>query len=219
MGYKYKKYLFKYFIYNISNHTNWKIICVLDCRFLLFSNALVHPQFSNSTMASVVSRLSCLTSFVASEGVAHTIFCWRKRNSYYKFTILINGMTEPVQIANMFGEIFKVINLLRVIKSLTRGKSSGHDGFSNEHFLHCRVHLPRVLKILFNLCISDSCLSENLMKTIVVPIVKFRTGNAFDGTNIVGNSSGQSAGWIAGRFVIKTRWKLIQFCLLSISDM
>jgi exonuclease III len=122
----------------------------------------------------------------------------------------VNGLCEPSKIANMFKESFKVVNGVsdradqvlstedcgthgrvsfsfkevdHTIKSMTRGKSPGHDGLSIEHLVYAGVHLPRVLKMFFNLCISHGHLPENLMKTIVVPISKNRTGNASDGSN------------------------------------
>ncbi|XP_026328610.1 uncharacterized protein LOC113236665 [Hyposmocoma kahamanoa] len=71
----------------------------------------------------------------------------------------------------------------RITKTMTRGKSPGHDGLSIEHFLHAGAHLPRVPKMLFNLCISHCYLPNNLMKTIVVPIVKNKTGDVSDKSN------------------------------------
>ncbi|KAJ8727231.1 hypothetical protein PYW08_015628 [Mythimna loreyi] len=70
-----------------------------------------------------------------------------------------------------------------VIKSMKRGKSPGHDGLSIEHLRFAGVHLPRVLALLFNLCINHSYLPHDLMYTIVVPIVKNRTGNVSDRSN------------------------------------
>lgn len=71
-------------------------------------------------------------------------------------------------------------NVVKIISTMQRGKSPGHDGLSIEHFKYAGVHLPRVLSLFFTLCISHSYLPEELMRTIVVPIVKNKTGNTSD---------------------------------------
>ncbi|PZC73158.1 hypothetical protein B5X24_HaOG209950 [Helicoverpa armigera] len=69
------------------------------------------------------------------------------------------------------------------IKKMTGGKSPGHDGLSVEHLRHAGDHLPRVLAMLFNMCISHGYLPPGLMQTLVVPIAKNRTGDMADKTN------------------------------------
>lgn len=66
---------------------------------------------------------------------------------------------------------------------MRRGKSPGHDGLSIEHLKYAGVHVPRVLSMFFNMCISHSYLPDDLMKTIVVPIVKNKTGDISDKGN------------------------------------
>ncbi|KAJ8720684.1 hypothetical protein PYW08_006149 [Mythimna loreyi] len=123
----------------------------------------------------------------------------------------VDGRNDPKDIANLFMEYFKVRSplvpsttmpdggpivsgdepllkvtakqLKKVISSMRRGKSPGHDGLSIEHFKHAGVHVPRVLSMLFNLCISHSYVPEELMKTTVVPIWKNRTGDISDKQN------------------------------------
>ncbi|KOB64375.1 RNA-directed DNA polymerase from mobile element jockey, partial [Operophtera brumata] len=63
---------------------------------------------------------------------------------------------------------------------MKRGISPGHDGLSKEHLQHAGVHLRRVLAMLFSFCIGHSYLPQDLMKTVVVPIIKNRTGEASD---------------------------------------
>lgn len=70
-----------------------------------------------------------------------------------------------------------------IIKGMTRGKSPGHDGLSIEHFLYAGPHLPRLLGMLFTLCIRHSYLPTNLMSTVVVPIIKNKTGDVTDKCN------------------------------------
>ncbi|KAL0841056.1 hypothetical protein ABMA28_014821 [Loxostege sticticalis] len=66
---------------------------------------------------------------------------------------------------------------------ITTCKSPGHDGLSIEHLRHAGVHLPRVLALLFNMCLVHSYLPAELMKTIVVPIIKNKTGDISDRSN------------------------------------
>lgn len=70
-----------------------------------------------------------------------------------------------------------------VIKNMTRGKSPGHDGISIEHLQHAGFHLPRVLAMLFTFCVGHSYLPADFMKTIVIPILKNRTGDSSDKKN------------------------------------
>lgn len=70
-----------------------------------------------------------------------------------------------------------------VIQGMSRGKSPGHDGLSIEHLQYAGPHLPRVLSMLYSLCISHAYLPHELMKTIVVPLVKNRTGDISDKCN------------------------------------
>ncbi|XP_049887033.1 uncharacterized protein LOC126381624 [Pectinophora gossypiella] len=66
---------------------------------------------------------------------------------------------------------------------MKRGKSPGHDGLSVEHLLHAGLHLPRVLAMFLSLCVVHSYLPPDLMKTLVVPITKKKTGDISDKNN------------------------------------
>ncbi|XP_026325533.1 uncharacterized protein LOC113234438 [Hyposmocoma kahamanoa] len=74
-------------------------------------------------------------------------------------------------------------DVAKAIKSISRGKSPGHDGLSIEHLQHAGPHLPRVLAMLFTLCVGHSYLPAGLMRTVVVPIIKNKTGDSSDKTN------------------------------------
>ncbi|KAL0851461.1 hypothetical protein ABMA28_007258 [Loxostege sticticalis] len=125
--------------------------------------------------------------------------------------VSVDGESDPGKIANLFMKHFKVPSALgpstglpgtrpvvrgdaqmlmftasqvrNVIKRMSRGKSPGHDGLSIEHLKNAGVHLPRVLSLFFNMCIRHSYLPSDLMKTIIVPIVKNRTGDISDRGN------------------------------------
>jgi exonuclease III len=78
---------------------------------------------------------------------------------------------------------FTAKDVAEVIRKMRRGKSPGHDGLSIEHFRYAGVHMPRVLAMFMNLCLCHSYLPASFMKTIVVPVVKNRTGDLSDKNN------------------------------------
>lgn len=78
---------------------------------------------------------------------------------------------------------FRPVDVRNVIKNMKRGKSPGHDGISIEHLRYAGVHLPRVLSLLFNFCIGHSYIPDDMMKTVVVPIIKNKTGDPSDKHN------------------------------------
>ncbi|XP_049696641.2 retrovirus-related Pol polyprotein from type-1 retrotransposable element R2 [Helicoverpa armigera] len=137
---------------------------------------------------------------------------WKSTNSLNHRSSLpasVEGVSDPSEIANLFSKAFKVesplgpssggsevvggsgdmpirftaVEVATVIKSLKRGKSPGHDGLSVEHLRHAGKHLPRVLAMLFSLCVSHSYLPADLLKTIVLPILKNKTGDSSDKGN------------------------------------
>jgi len=63
------------------------------------------------------------------------------------------------------------------ITNLKKGKSAGCDGISAEHFLYAHCNIACVVTLLFNACISHHYLPGDLMKTVIVPIVKNNKGD------------------------------------------
>jgi hypothetical protein len=70
-----------------------------------------------------------------------------------------------------------------IISAMANGKSPGHDSLSIEHLQHAGPHLARVLCLFFNVCLVHSYLPSDLMKTVIVPIVKNKTGDVSAGSN------------------------------------
>ncbi|KAG7310128.1 hypothetical protein JYU34_004669 [Plutella xylostella] len=130
--------------------------------------------------------------------------CTNKLNLKPSLPASVEGKCEPKDIANRFKEHFKVepcVNkkacsnntdlsnetrlrvrfsakdVLHTIKHMTRGKSPGHDGLSIEHLQNAGAHLPRILCMFYNLCISHSYLPQDMIETIVVPVIKNKTGD------------------------------------------
>ncbi|CAF4958321.1 unnamed protein product [Pieris macdunnoughi] len=123
----------------------------------------------------------------------------------------VGGESDPEKIANVFMKHFKVRSPLGpsvgapftgpdgcsespgffvsakqikdILNTMGRDKSPGHDGLNIEHLWYAGGHLPRVLSMLYSLCISHSYLSAALMDTIVVPVIKNRSGDISDKGN------------------------------------
>ncbi|XP_045499418.1 uncharacterized protein LOC123697044 [Colias croceus] len=131
-----------------------------------------------------------------------------KMNHKPGLPVSVAGVHEPSEIATLFSHHFRVDSPLgparqgpdaeeggersvyfttkevrAVIKGMVRGKSPGHDSLSIEHLQHAGVHLPRVLAMFFTMCLGHSHLPDNLMRTIVVPIIKNKTGDTSDVNN------------------------------------
>lgn len=74
-------------------------------------------------------------------------------------------------------------DVYRCVTRMKRGKSPGHDGLSVEHLLFAPDLLFDKLALLFNSCIEHSYLPADFMRTVVVPIVKNRTGDVSSSSN------------------------------------
>lgn len=61
--------------------------------------------------------------------------------------------------------------------------SPGHDGLSIEHLQHAGPHITRVLAMFYSLCVAHSYLPAQFMKTLVMPVVKNKTGDLADKCN------------------------------------
>ncbi|KAG6444153.1 hypothetical protein O3G_MSEX003217 [Manduca sexta] len=68
-------------------------------------------------------------------------------------------------------------NVQEIMTHMSGGKSPGINGLSIDHIQHAGVHIFEVLAILFNLCIQNSYLPRELMRTVVVSIPKYKKNN------------------------------------------
>jgi hypothetical protein len=80
-------------------------------------------------------------------------------------------------------KITSIKELNAVLKSMSRGKSPGHDGLSIEHIKFAGPHMARVLYMLYSFCVGHSYLPSKMIQTLVVPIVKNKTGDVADKNN------------------------------------
>ncbi|KAJ2945534.1 hypothetical protein O0L34_g353 [Tuta absoluta] len=93
------------------------------------------------------------------------------------------GMVGAGDIIDEVGVKISAKDVGKAIKSISKGKSPGHDGLSIEHLQHAGPHISRVLGMFYTLCIRHSYLPQDLMRTIVVPVVKDKTGDISDKNN------------------------------------
>jgi exonuclease III len=132
----------------------------------------------------------------------------KKLNVKPSVPVGVDGVNDAKDIANIFKDHFTVKSPLgpsravlsvesgmglgirftakeidKVIGSMTRGKSPGHDGLSIEHLQNAGPHLPGLLAMLFNLCLSHAYMPNDMIKTLVIPIVKNKTGDLSDKNN------------------------------------
>lgn len=133
-----------------------------------------------------------------------------KMNAKTGLPVSVNAVSDHNMIANLFKDHFKVKpatdsaasgsidvgtvmherttslkakEVRKTIQSMQRGKSPGHDSLSIEHLKYAGVHLPNVLSMFYNLCLCHGYLPEEMTKTVVVPIIKCKTGDASDKNN------------------------------------
>ena len=110
---------------------------------------------------------------------------------------IANGFKEHFTVISPLGSVsgsnndilsrrsFKFVekDIFKIITNMTKKRSPGYDGLSIEHFRYAGEHLPRILAKLFNFSLGHTYLPEALMRTIVVPIVKNKTGDTSDKSN------------------------------------
>ena len=71
----------------------------------------------------------------------------------------------------------KSIEILTATNSLSTGKAAGSDTLSSEHFKHASNRIHFLLAWSFSAMIHHAFLPEDLMKTMIVPLVKDKTGD------------------------------------------
>lgn len=113
--------------------------------------------------------------------------CTYELNAKTSAPVCVGDTSRPSDIANLFLQHFKVqsplgmpsrfdtevigkLNIVifakhikMTIKRMSKGKSSGRDGFCLEHVRRAGAHLPRILAMLHNLCLSHSYLPSDLV--------------------------------------------------------
>ena len=75
---------------------------------------------------------------------------------------------------------FTVTEITKSIESLKTGKANGPDGLSAEHFKLCGNRLAVLLSLVFTSMSSHCFIPENCMKSVIIPLVKDKTGDITD---------------------------------------
>ena len=69
------------------------------------------------------------------------------------------------------------------VVNLKKGKAPGSDDLYAEHLIYSHPRLYVILSIVFNSMIFHGHVIESLMNTVIVPLIKNRTGNCSDINN------------------------------------
>lgn len=96
---------------------------------------------------------------------------------------------------------FSPEDIIRIVRSMSRGKSPGMDGLSIEHIIFAGPEIYRVLAQLFSLLLNFSYLPSDLMKTVVIPVPKNKTGNLSSLNNYRPISLGSILGKLLERLI------------------
>jgi hypothetical protein len=75
------------------------------------------------------------------------------------------------------------LHIADAIRALKRGKSVGHDLLAAEHFIHANCVLNVILSIIYTAFITHGHVPDNIMNTIIVPLVKNKAGNMSEKNN------------------------------------
>ena len=80
-------------------------------------------------------------------------------------------------------DLFTPVEIKSAIESLKGNKASGTDNVFAEHLKYARAKIHVLLSICFNACMVHGCLPSTMTDTILVPIIKDKTGNASSKAN------------------------------------
>ena len=75
---------------------------------------------------------------------------------------------------------FSCIDIVATFKTLKSGKSAGLDGLYAEHFKFACDELSVLMSLVINAMVLHSYLPNDLMDTVIIPIVKNKKGNVTD---------------------------------------
>ena len=78
---------------------------------------------------------------------------------------------------------FTVQHILKNLQKQKSGKSPGLDGICMEALIHASPRLAVHVWLLFNLFVRHGYLPKTFMQSVIVPIIKDKTGNLSDITN------------------------------------
>ncbi len=94
-----------------------------------------------------------------------------------KFLTLLHNVTSSDRL------VISPTDISAAISDLKRGKSVGHDLLAAEHFIHANFILHVLLSLLFTSFMTHGHLPDDIMKTIIVPLIKNKMGDLSDKNN------------------------------------
>ena len=79
--------------------------------------------------------------------------------------------------------VFRPVDIFNALKSTNTCKVCGVDVLAAEHFNHASPLIHGYLSLLCNCFITHGYLTDDFMKTAIVPIIKNKTGDSSDKGN------------------------------------
>ena len=106
------------------------------------------------------------------------------------FELLLNNVTTNANMQNVkecvqnteylyYGNNLLITPCMvqNAIDKLKSGKACGNDGLSAEHFIHSDRRITILLSIFYNRVISHGHLPDDFLKTIIIPLIKYKSGD------------------------------------------
>ena len=90
---------------------------------------------------------------------------------------------QALKYKDMTFDRFSIQDVIQAVKCLKNGKASGLDDMYGEHFKYCDDKVAALLSIVFNAMIIHNYLPENMLDTIIVPVLKDKQGDITDHDN------------------------------------
>ena len=121
---------------------------------------------------------TCYQSFIvgSANGDVEIAQVWKQH-----YETLLNStpidMAEKTKITDKINNIFsadkvEAIEIVNAVKKLKLGKSKGIDGLKAEHYKYASNRLCILFTLCLNAMIIHGYMCDDLMKTVIVPIVK-----------------------------------------------
>lgn len=137
---------------------------------------------------------------------------WQKSycSLFNQFTSHSNTIHDPVNQSDDYVPPVTVAEVKSAIKKLKFGSSSGIDGISHNHVKFCSNIFFQVLSLLFTVMLSHCFIPLDIIKNVIVPIIKNKLGNSNDLDNYRGIALGTTFSKIIENILINRLDKFIK---------
>ncbi len=116
--------------------------------------------------------------------------CSMWQDHYHNLFNSVTNTDDKIEVIDYISNIpftsdilVQVSEIAVAIKDLPNGKSPGHDGLSCEHFKHASHRLSVLLSCLFSGMLIHGHMPNDMMLTLLVPVVKNKCGDTCDKGN------------------------------------